>query len=154
MSKNYQNALDTEIYRITIGIISYRIILNILNYQIFLNSDNKINHKFWIYEITLEMRNYKNALNNLNYWITLEISNYLSFLIRNYQIVHHFHKLQIDWNSVNDDRKLRSDSSDLGESNGAEGDLPHAATAVDRSSKIREFPGGCSRPRQRPRWSW
>ena len=95
MSKNYQNAIDTEIYRITIGIIIYRIILNILNCQIVLISDNKINHKFWIYEITLELRNYQNARNNLNYWITLKISNYLSILIKNYQIIHHFHKLQI-----------------------------------------------------------
>ena len=36
-----------------------------------------------------------------------------------------------DWTSVNDDGKLRSDSSDLGESNSAGIDNPHAATAVD-----------------------
>ena len=58
-----------------------------------------------------------------------------------------------DRTSVNDDGKLRSNSLDLGESNCADGDLPRAVTAADRSSKIREFPGGRLRPRRGPRWS-
>ena len=44
-----------------------------------------------------------------------------------------------DRTSVNDDRKLKSDSSDLGESNGGGRDLPRALPAADRSSKIRKF---------------
>lgn len=45
-----------------------------------------------------------------------------------------------DRNSVNDDGKLRSDSSDLCESNGAGGDLPRAAMAADRTPKAVIFP--------------
>ncbi|KAH9724956.1 Kunitz trypsin inhibitor 5 [Citrus sinensis] len=41
-----------------------------------------------------------------------------------------------DLTSVNDDKKLRSDSSDLGESNGGGRDLPRAATAANRASQI------------------
>ena len=59
-----------------------------------------------------------------------------------------------DRTSVNDDGKLRSDGSDLGESNDAGGDLPREATTANWSSKVREFPSGRSRPRQCPWWSW
>ncbi|KAK9230909.1 hypothetical protein WN943_021140 [Citrus x changshan-huyou] len=47
-------------------------------------------------------------------------------------------------NIFNDDKKLRSDSSDLGESNGAGGDLPRAAMAADRAPKAASFPSGRS----------
>ncbi|KAH9688534.1 Superoxide dismutase (Cu-Zn) 4A [Citrus sinensis] len=49
-----------------------------------------------------------------------------------------------DGGKVNDDEKLRSDSSDLGESNGAGGDLPRAAMAADRAPKAASFPSGRS----------
>ena len=49
-----------------------------------------------------------------------------------------------DQTSVNDNRKLRSDGSDLGESNGAGGDLPRAAMAADRAPKAASFPSGRS----------
>ena len=45
-----------------------------------------------------------------------------------------------DLTSVNDDGKLRVDSSDLSESNGAEGDHPAAEMAVDRAPKAVSFP--------------
>ena len=43
-------------------------------------------------------------------------------------------------NSSDGDEKLRSNSSDLDESNGGGRDLPRALPAADRSSKIRKFP--------------
>ncbi|KAH9781478.1 Endonuclease [Citrus sinensis] len=49
-----------------------------------------------------------------------------------------------DQTLVNDDEKLRSDSSDLGESNGPGGDLPRVAMAVDRAPKAASFPSGRS----------
>ena len=47
-------------------------------------------------------------------------------------------------NSSDGDGKLRSDSSDLGESNGGGRDLPRALPAADRSSKICKLSGGRS----------
>ena len=44
-----------------------------------------------------------------------------------------------DRTSVNGDGKLKSDSSDLGESNGVGGDLPRAAMATDRAPKTMSF---------------
>ena len=45
-----------------------------------------------------------------------------------------------DWNSINDDGKLRPDSSDLDESNGAHGDLPRTMMAADCAPKVVSFP--------------
>ncbi|KAH9685161.1 TTF-type domain-containing protein [Citrus sinensis] len=45
-----------------------------------------------------------------------------------------------DQTSVNGDGKLKSDSSDLGESNAAGGDLPRMAMAADHASKAVSFP--------------
>ena len=59
-----------------------------------------------------------------------------------------------DWTSVNDVGDLRSDTSDLGESSGASGDLPRAATKVNRSSKNPQVSGGRSAVFRRPWWSW
>ena len=46
--------------------------------------------------------------------------------------------------SVNDDEKLKSDSSDLSESNGVGDDLPRVAMAADRAPKVASFPSGRS----------